>query len=680
MRRSPSSPLRVNVLLFLIGSLFQTSHLLDISDSVPINGGRRMYVVSRETVLHSGSSAEDGGSSYGGAESPQSRNPTVSLEEPKRGSFENPSGFEIPEKYQRSRSPHDMETSNQELERLKALVRKITPSTLLSEDGSHLKESLASPVTSDSLTSLDNVKNSVPPSMPEAGGPCVLGPSPCPILPNVSGTSLLWDDMKRTLAFAWELHVFGSASLYILISVLAVVGMVGAFSLPRPLGDALILSNSLLFTSGCLRATLLLLDPYGTRQVLPHAALVALHNAPLQVLLWIQILLALVTIKDLNILLLSMKLQHPWVIGCLSLLHCTALLIADLYSSSPALPLMLQTLSLCLGGPLCLCILIKSLSSRHSSLGSSVPQWVSSQRTERLGKRVTAVCAFLGVLCCSLQMYSLLWLHGLLGNWRRFSWGWWLVQFWARNLELAWGFSLLFLGSWIFWTPSRAHARGDLWQSKRKEEKNWRSKVLSRLQKGLLRKSEASLEDLIPNNWAKFKMSRTGISNNAMCPYDEEPTTITSEYKHDPFSSSSEAALYWQKIGERECVLSLIEFDMRPPSPINLRRSIDNALHHGHLVAGSLFTPPPPSWTHIMGTERDSDLTAPPAYGGYGWMLDTESLSASLDHFQAKEPAQSLSNTPDYNVSVGSPTAAPQEEEIPSVILQSDDEDWVTNL
>lgn len=153
MRRSPSSPLRVNVLLFLIGSLFQTSHLLDISDSVPINGGRRMYVVSRETVLHSGSSAEDGGSSYGGAESPQSRNPTVSLEEPKRSSFENPSGFEIPEKYQRSRSPHDMETSNQELERLKALVRKITPSTLLSEDGSHLKESPASPVTSDSLTS-----------------------------------------------------------------------------------------------------------------------------------------------------------------------------------------------------------------------------------------------------------------------------------------------------------------------------------------------------------------------------------------------------------------------------------------------------------------------------------------------------------------------------------------------
>uniref|UniRef100_A0A8C7YZ97 Si:ch211-14i3.2 n=1 Tax=Oryzias sinensis TaxID=183150 RepID=A0A8C7YZ97_9TELE len=678
MRNSPYFPFRVNVVLFIIGSLFRTSHFVDISDSVQINGGTDR-------------------NSYGRAASPQSSNDPVSLEERKRGGFENPSGSEFPEKYQPASGPHYTGAPNQELDRVKTSVRHNTPSSLLSEHGSHLTGSPASSVTSDSLTSLDKFNQPVQSSvhtLPETGDPCVIGVTPCPILTNVSGTSLLWGDMKRTLAFAWELHVFGSASLFILIALLAVFGMAGAFSLPHPLSNILTLSNSLLFTSGALRATLLLLDPYGTRQVLPHAALVALHNAPLQVLVWIQIILALVAVKDLNMLLLSMKLQHPWMIGCLSMLHCTVLLIADLYSSalSPALPLMLQTLSLCLGGPMCLCILIKSLSSHQTSFGSSVPQWVSSQKTERLGKRVTAVCAFIGVLCCSLQMYSLLWLHGLLGNWRRFSWGWWLVQFWARNLELAWGFSLLFLGSWIFWTPSRTHTRGDHWQgrseaSKRKEEKSLRSKVLSRLQKGLLSKSESSLEDLIPNNWDKFKMSRTGISNNAMSLYDEEPATLTSEYKHDPFSSccssDSQAALYWQKVGERECVLSLIEFDMRPPSPINLRRSIDNALHRGHLVAGSLFTPPPPSWTHIMGVERDGDLTtAPPAYGGYGWMLDTESLSASLDHFQAKEPAQSLSTTPDCDASIGSLAAVPQEEEKSSVMHHPDwsDDDCVTNL
>eukprot|EP00064_Thunnus_orientalis_P019719 superscaffoldBa00005058_g19847 len=276
------------------------------------------------------------------------------------------------------------------------------------------------------------------------GGPCVLGLGPCVVHTNFNGTNLLWDDMKRTLAFAWELHVFGSASLFILMAALAVFGLAGASTLPYPLCDALTLLNSLLILSATLRAVLLLLDPYGTCQILSRATLAALQNTPLQLLLWAQML------------------------------------------------------SLSWGFPFCMGVLTQSLSHLHPSVSSSVPQWAPSHRIEKRSERVTAVCAFFGVLCCSLQMYSLLWLYGLLGNWRRFGWGWWLSQFWARILELAWGFSLLVLGSWIFWTPSRGHSRGDHGQGR--------------------------------------------------------------------------------------------EFDMRPPSPINLRRSIDNALHHGQLVAGALHS------------------------------------------------------------------------------------------
>ncbi|RCU34782.1 hypothetical protein DVA76_19115, partial [Acinetobacter baumannii] len=78
------------------------------------------------------------------------------------------------------------------------------------------------------------------------GGPCALGLSPCVVLKNFNGTNLLWDDMKRTLAFAWEIHVFGSASLFILMAVLAVLGMAGARTLPHPVCDAMTLANSLL--------------------------------------------------------------------------------------------------------------------------------------------------------------------------------------------------------------------------------------------------------------------------------------------------------------------------------------------------------------------------------------------------------------------------------------------------
>lgn len=548
------------------------------------------------------------------------------------------------------------------------------------------------PVQNDVFTSMTNENPSGP------GSPCVLGLRPCSVLPTFNGTVLLWEDMRRTLAFAWELHVFGSASLFILMAVLAVVGMAGACTLPHPVCDALILANGLLILSGTLRGVLFVVDPYGTRQILSRAILAALHNIPLQLLLWAQITLALVTLRGLNLFFYPVKLQHPWVVGGLAMSHCIPLLVADLCSPtlSHSLPLLLHTLSLCWGLPFCMGILPKSFSHLHPFLRSSLPQWVPSQRIEKRAKRVIAVCAFLGALCCSLQMYSLLWLYGLLGNWRRFGWGWWLSQFWARILELAWGFSLLILGSWIFWMPSLGHSRGDHGQGRsdvsKVVEKNLWGRILASLQRGPLRKSEKSWEDLMPSNWAKYNLSKTGFINKAMCPYDDHTSSGVTECKPDPVSTSttdSQTTLLWQQVGERECVLSLIEFDMRPPSPINLRRSIDNALHHGQLVAGGLFTPPPPSWTHSFGTDTtdgDGGTTAlSPAYVRFGWMLDTESISASLDHFQAKEPIQSPVSTSDYNGSDGSPAAAHLGEEFNSafsaVMHQHDwSDDDITDL
>ncbi|XP_044069768.1 proline-rich transmembrane protein 3-like [Siniperca chuatsi] len=705
MGRSSLLFIVLTVYLSSLGSLIQTTHSLDNSDSVRMtrstrrNNNNAPYSSASGVIFDSESrsdSVEGSGQSVDSMAS-QKLNRTVIPKEPERAGNENRSGSGITLTTTPALTLHHSGAHDQGADKANTSITGYIHSAvhIISEEalmeGSHittkeqLKESDTSTVNDDFLDGLDNlqlpIQNNAFTSMkdqnlPGPGGPCVLGLSPCVVVPNFNGTNLLWDDMKRTLAFAWELHVFGSASLFILIAVLAVVGMAGACTLPHPLCDALTLANSLLILSGTLRGVLLLLDPYGTRQILSRATLAALHNVPLQLLLWAQVALALVTLRGLKLLLFPLKLQHPWVIGGLALSHCTPLLVADLFSLtlSPTLPLLLQTLTLCWGLPLCMEILTKSFFNLHPFLRSYVPQWVPSQRIERHAKRVTAVCAFFGFLCCSLQTYSLLWLYGLLGNWRRFGWGWWLSQFWARILELAWGFSLLVLGSWIFWTPSRGHSRGDHGQGRSEVAKGveeislWDS-ILASIRKGPLRKSEKTWEDLMPNNWAKYNLSRKGFSNNVMRPYDDQPSTIIPEYKPDPVSNSSsdpQAALLWQKVGERECILSLIEFDMQPLSPINLRHSIDNALHHGKLVAGGLFTPPPPSWTHSVATgTADGDggtITFPPAYVGYGWM-DTESISASLDHFQAKEPIQSPSATTDHNGSVGSPAAAHQGEE-----------------
>ncbi|XP_062334791.1 proline-rich transmembrane protein 3-like [Osmerus eperlanus] len=477
--------------------------------------------------------------------------------------------------------------------------------------------------------------------------PCVLGLSPCVVSTNPNGTNLLWDDLSRTLAFAWELHVFGSAGLFLLLASGTLLGMMGAFTLLHPLCGALGLVNGFLLLSSVLQAVHLLVDPYGTRQILPRPVLTTLHNLPLTLLLWAQVALALVTLRGGKLILLPLKLQHPCNVGCLAVLHCVLLLSVDLLSSSlaPVLPLMLQSLSLCWGLPFCLGILTQSLSHLRSLVRSPIPQWDPPQRIEESARRVTAVCALLGLLCCGFHIYSLLWLYELLGNWRHFGWGWWLGQFWARVLELAWSFSLLALGSWIFWRPGRTRTRSDLRQERQNGARggSFFDTVLKDLRTGPFRKSEKSLADLLPNNWAGHQRSRGDVAVGRVC--DDQPTSVsdmTPEHKSDPVSSTScdsQAALLWQRVGDRECILSLIEFDMRPLSPINLRRSIDSALHHGQLLGvGSPFTPPPPLCTHNMEGDSGSVSTpTTPANVGYRWELETASETTTPDHFNASE-------------------------------------------
>ena len=458
-------------------------------------------------------------------------------------------------------------------------------------------------------------------------GPCVPDLSSCTALTISNGTNLLWDDLRRTLAFVWELHVFGSASLFALLAGLAVLGTVGALTLVQPHCGSLSLANSLLMLTGTQRAVLLLLDPYGTRQILSRPTLAALHNLPLYFLLWAQVVLALVALGGVKLRLLPRKLQRPWVVGWLAALHCTLLFVADLLSPvlSLTFPLLLQTLSLCCALPSCMGILGQSFSRLQLSSSAPKPQWGTSQRTENHTRRVVVVCALLGVMCCCLQVYSLLWLYGVLGNWRRFSWCWWLSQFWARVLELALGFVLLALGSWLFWTPQKSRLRGDRWQGRQDTPSFW-DRVFAKIGKGQFRQSENNWGDLMPKTWSKYHIHRAGMNNNAVCKCDEQVSTFMSDHMPCP-----------ERVGERECVLSLIEFDMRPPSPIDLIGSIDCALKQGDFSVGSLFKSPPPARTDTVDPKviygEGTTITPSPGHVDFTWTLDTDT-PGSTDHFQ----------------------------------------------
>uniref|UniRef100_A0A3B5L8E4 Proline-rich transmembrane protein 3/4 domain-containing protein n=1 Tax=Xiphophorus couchianus TaxID=32473 RepID=A0A3B5L8E4_9TELE len=379
---------------------------------------------------------------------------------------------------------------------------------------------------------------------PQQAPHSTFNPAPSPsAIPSTNGTLLYWGDLSHKLAFAWELHVYGTASLFLLLFAGAALGLTLSPGANCPHRGALGLANALLFLAGGLRAVLFFIDPYGTRGIFPRTAVTALYNLPLHLLVWAQASVVLLALRVAGVSVLPPTLEHPPLVAVLTVLQCTLLLAADLLSPalSPVVPVTLQVLSLCWGLGICLGYLCYVF-PRILILG-----------------RVLAVCAVLGALCCGLHVHATLWLYGLLGDWTRFNWGWWLMHFWARLLELTWGFFLLLMGSWVFWRPSvGSPQRHTCW-----------SKIVQSLRGKPCRKSESN-----------------GVGGGTGG--DSTSSLLRLQTLGQPPHRSVSGSLDQ----DRDTSLSFYEFDLRPPSPIDLTRSIDEALHREHLVTGgSLFHP-----------------------------------------------------------------------------------------
>lgn len=469
-----------------------------------------------------------------------------------------------------------------------------------------------------------------------------VNPSLSPSVLPANVTLLYWGDLSRTLAFVWELHVYGTASLFLLLFAGAALGLTLSPGANCPHRGALALANIFLFVAGGIRATFFLTDPYGTRKFFPHPAVKVLYNLPLHLLVWTQVTMAILSMRAAGVCLFPLTLERPPLVAVLAVLQCTLLLAADLLSPalSPVVPVTLQFLSLCWGLVVCLvfvCYIFPQIHCPrlpHAALPEVTRRkaWTGSRKLVVVLGRVLAVCAILGALCCGLHAYATLWLYGLLGDWTHFNWGWWLVHFWSRLLELAWGFSLLLLASWLFWRPQSCRGRdeagtdgraaGDMssaGQSTGSAQRHtcW-SKIVQSLRGKPCRKSESngvgSAQGEVPNNWAGQDRSAADISKSLIRNQNQStaapgPVKDNNRRAHSAergvSDDSSGSLLRLQPFGhphhrsvsrsqdiDRDTSVSLYEFDLRPPSPIDLTRSIDEALHREHLVTGgSLFHP-----------------------------------------------------------------------------------------
>ncbi|KAL0186185.1 hypothetical protein M9458_017855, partial [Cirrhinus mrigala] len=144
----------------------------------------------------------------------------------------------------------------------------------------------------------------------------------------------------------------------------------------------------------------------------------------------------------------------------------------------------------------------------------------------------------------------------------------------------------------------------------------------------LCRASSGAVAGELPNNWTGQERSGADISKSLI--RNRDPLKDSNHLRNlksyaggsagsllrlQTLSQPPQRSLSSSLDRDKESAISLCDFDLRPPTPIDLSRSIDEALHREHLLRGeSLFKPlrppsPPPSPNLWMRRNSDPQIT-----------------------------------------------------------------------
>ncbi|KAJ7406869.1 hypothetical protein WISP_130172 [Willisornis vidua] len=418
-------------------------------------------------------------------------------------------------------------------------------------------------------------------------------PSHAPTAPGANGTRLRWAELQHQLGFSWDAHVYGTATIFLLLALGCLAGLAGTAILRPPHLPHSVGAHGLLLAACLLRATFLLLDPYGARGRLAGPALLLLHTSPFPLLLTTFALLLQRLQRLAQLQLLPARLRALPALGAVAALQGAVLGAADLLPPRLGLgaALGLQALG-CVAGALLLlgglwgCWRVLRAPCEGPSAGP--------------GARALLAAAVLGLPVCGLQLYSAVWLRAALGVPGRFSRPGWAAQLWLRMGEL--GTALALLTAAAEPVCCRCHRQSPAGHS------CW-AKALRYFCAG--RKAEAPE---YPNNCYDWAGGSAGGSGTERTPANDiSKSLIRNPAEQLPLRALKDSNEAWaagagipglspkcpNMLAARSCATfeqgsspSLGELAFRPPSPIDLRRSIDQALCRRHLLHDGLFGRP----------------------------------------------------------------------------------------
>lgn len=428
-----------------------------------------------------------------------------------------------------------------------------------------------------------------------------------------------WNSAMAAWGSAWEAHVYGTGCAFVILAVASALNLL-CLPLRCPSGCGYFALVSLfLLAAGSTRSFALLFDAYGHQDHLPSAeASLLLYETPLP---------CMTTAFGLVFLLLSMRsrmqlsysaFQRPCFLACLVFLHFAAVFgpVSLLKFYQQKLPLC-QFLALVSRGTFVALatflsaayfvfyVYVRADSKHIYHLNNTSPTpaerynrcpFAESRDWDRAAATV-CVSALFFLACAGLQLYAILNAVGVAGGEEVFHpWPWWTFQFSCRLCELGVCLTLALVVSQPVYCSDHLPAAGSCWTellaSKSSILPGTYQWSLSQQEKlaivdtvGLGETESLPLYTLMDE---RLGSSLNGLdllyhSNRALAYRDLEldldfggPRKPRDGGGEEPSGGSS--------------FTSDSTTDLRPPSPINLRRSIDEALFSEALFPMSLFS------------------------------------------------------------------------------------------
>ncbi|CAL8358833.1 unnamed protein product [Lota lota] len=459
-------------------------------------------------------------------------------------------------------------------------------------------------------------------------------PSPPLLVPLYSD----WNSAMATWGVAWEAHIYGVGSIFAMSGFISIVCLLG-LPLRCPMGSPYFtLLHLLLLAFGGIRAFSLLYDAYSYQERLPPLASLLLSELSFP---------CLASAFSLAFILLSLRSRmhsslrrsltpisfqaspSPCLLLCLSLFHgmlslgCVCLL--QLLPSFSSLLLLPRGLFVCLSILLPFSYLIfyclARAQTKHifrlgdNAEGGGSPEVLRPAKcpfaeVEDWGRAASVgIAASLCLLACGgLQLYGLLHFLGVGGvsSYVFQAWPWWGYQLSCRLCEVAVCLGLSLIGAYPLFCRTRSSVKSNAplrpgsWSQLPSDSPSGGPAVLASLGE---RKSPALLPHFSWSQGLQEKLVVCEITSNGhsealpLCPImDPLKKRISTLDSTLPASPSPPL-----RIQAGDYKLSSLDSlgldadstgDLRPPSPIDLSRSIDQALFSEALFSRSLFGPP----------------------------------------------------------------------------------------